>query len=374
MSCKEHPHLMDLTQLRYLVIDEADRMISQGSFPQLSKIFDLINEANPPPEEEDWSDEEEEDDDDPHRMRSLPGIPGEAKVQMLDDRLLAMIRRQEEGGTISDEGAESSPEPQEMDDEEYEEQLQEQKRRKQRTPSKEGIHRQTFVYSATLTLPPSAHHSLKAAKTARPNKKRKKRAQETVDGAISEILERSGARGQVKIVDLTNSTEKLDKNLSSREASSSSGNKTSNTQQTPKLPPGLSLYQAKCTQLHKDMYLYAYLTTTKIGSSGNCLVFCNSIAAVRRVGETLKALRLPVRTLHAQMAQVSSIDSTSTAVRFSSCIYFVYSCGCEEDNNDPEQLCSHKHELHMTSKKEALRGGFSEQSLSYALSKSRIAI
>mmetsp|Transcript_16555 Transcript_16555/g.21665 ORF Transcript_16555/g.21665 Transcript_16555/m.21665 type:complete len:114 (+) Transcript_16555:883-1224(+) len=43
--------------------------------------------------------------------------------------------------------------------------------------------------------------------------------------------------------------------------------------------------------------------TTVEGASGLCLVFCNSIASVRRVGSTLQALGLDVRVLHAQMQQ-----------------------------------------------------------------------
>ena len=45
------------------------------------------------------------------------------------------------------------------------------------------------------------------------------------------------------------------------------------------------------------------MTTTQ-GASGPSLVFCNSIAAVRRVGTTLQTLEMPVRILHAHMQQV----------------------------------------------------------------------
>merc|ERR1712070_111522 len=64
-----------------------------------------------------------------------------------------------------------------------------------------------------------------------------------------------------------------------------------------------SLEQIKCTQRHKDSHLYAYLMTTEQGSSGPCLVFCNSIAAVRRVGSTFQTLGFNVRILHAHMQQ-----------------------------------------------------------------------
>lgn len=76
-----------------------------------------------------------------------------------------------------------------------------------------------------------------------------------------------------------------------------------------RLPPGLTLGEIPCAQRHKDSHLYAYLVTTRQGSSGPCLVFCNSIAAVRRVGDTLKTLGLPVKTLHAQMMQKSRLGA-----------------------------------------------------------------
>mmetsp|Transcript_11033 Transcript_11033/g.17485 ORF Transcript_11033/g.17485 Transcript_11033/m.17485 type:complete len:300 (+) Transcript_11033:173-1072(+) len=76
-----------------------------------------------------------------------------------------------------------------------------------------------------------------------------------------------------------------------------------------RLPPGLTLGEIPCAQRHKDSHLYAYLVTTRQGSSGPCLVFCNSIAAVRRVGDTLKTLGLPVKMLHAQMMQKSRLGA-----------------------------------------------------------------
>ncbi|KAL7548783.1 hypothetical protein ACHAWF_012036, partial [Thalassiosira exigua] len=72
-----------------------------------------------------------------------------------------------------------------------------------------------------------------------------------------------------------------------------------------------TLGEVRCAQRRKDSHVYAYLATTRQGSSGPCLVFCNSIAAVRRVGETFKALGLPAKTLHAQMAQVFGNDETN---------------------------------------------------------------
>ena len=313
MSSREHPHLTDLSQLAYLVVDEADRMIKQGSFPQLTKIFESINEANPPLTDDlsDAEDDDDDDDGDSERLRGLQGIPGEAKVTMLDDRLLEMIRKQEANSASSSDAREGlAPEPQELDDSEF---LEEQKRLDaeiERDLEADGdadddelpVHRQTFVYSATLMLDPSSRRLIKAVEAkalpSKTKKKKGKRAAQSVEGAIAEILEKAGARGETKVVDLTTSNSDKTK----RKGSNNSAKSASSV--TTRLPPGLSLRQVKCTQLHKDMYLYAFLTTTKAGSSGPCLVFCNSIAAVRRVGDTLKLLGLPVRQLHAKMAQV----------------------------------------------------------------------
>lgn len=128
----------------------------------------------------------------------------------------------------------------------------------------------------------------------------------SIEGIIAEILQMAGATGQTKIVDLTsaNKVAKVGSNVDVQSAQGDNSN-IAKKNSSSRLPPGLSLFEAKCTQRHKDTQCYAYLTTTKEGSSGPALVFCNSIAAVKRVSETLKLLGLPVRPIHAQMAQKS---------------------------------------------------------------------
>ena len=316
MSSNEYSHLNELSQLRFLVIDEADRMIKQGSFPQLKQIFELINLANPPPEDPNDIEEESDDDDDDDRLKSLRGVQGEAKVVMLDDSILAAIERERSGGK-------SAPKPMEIDDDEYEEQNQQyledddsENDLDDDEDVEQQVHRQTFVYSATLTLPPSTHHLIKkdhSKKQSKKNRKGKKQQPSTVDGAIAEMLDLAGAMGETKVVDLSNlipegksqeskKSKKTDKDVAS---ASKPDDVKRPSSMAARLPPGLTLGEIRCAQRHKDSHLYGYLVTTQQGSSGPCLVFCNSIAAVRRVGETLQTLGLPVRMLHAQMAQVS---------------------------------------------------------------------
>jgi len=321
MSSNEYSHLNDLTQLRFLIIDEADRMIKQGSFPQLQQIFNAINIANPPPEDpDDMADESDDDDDDEDRMRGLRGVRGEARVVMLDDSILERIERQRNGGGSMGGGA--PPTPVEMEDNEYEEQRQRQLDEDSRTEEEEevetvaAVHRQTFVYSATLTLPPSMHRLIKKEITKQSLKRRRKSRQPTtVDGAISEILDVAGAMGKTKIIDLSKVVPEGNKGKPSKEdrtkkkSSKNADEATEPAALGARLPPGLTLGEIRCAQRHKDSHLYAYLVTTRQGSSGPCLVFCNSIACVRRVGDTLKMLGLPVKVLHAQMQQKSRLGA-----------------------------------------------------------------
>jgi len=297
-------------------------MIKQGNFPQLQQIFEVINQANAPPPEND-SDEDESDSDDEEgdgyeRLKSLGGVRGEARTVMLSDSILEAIERERNfggGGSAGKKGSDAKPKPMEMDDDEYEEQqaqLLNPEEESDDEVEEEPVHRQTFVYSATLTLPPSMHHLIKkdsSIKTKMKKGKGKNKQATTVDGAISEILDVAGARGEVKIVDMSNI---IPEGKKSKKKSQEEDNAKKTKKGEPessglarRLPAGLTLGQIPCAQRHKDSHLYAYLVTTRQGSSGPCLVFCNSIAAVRRVGETLKTLGLPVKMLHAQMQQVS---------------------------------------------------------------------
>jgi len=314
MSSKDHTHLNDLSKLRFLVIDEVDRMISKGSYPQLVEIFDAINKANPVPLDGDsmvaTSPRKESDDDD--RLQSLEGVPGEAKVIMLSDEILKRIESQKQGfehnvddGEASDSESDSiSLKLKALPDPYFPEEDQ--------SDTSDGfdetIHRQTFVFSATLSLPPSTYVMTKHKKVDL-NTRKKGTVIPMAVQSLHDILKTAGARGQLKFVDLSNDlVPSNEKSTVPNKSDPTSTKQTSSIQ----LPPGLSLYEILCTKKHKDSHLYAFLTTTEQGSTGPCLIFCNSIAAVKRVGQTLRVLGLPVRTLHGHMeqkARLSSIDS-----------------------------------------------------------------
>jgi len=290
MSSRDHGHLNDLSQIRFLVIDEADRMVQQGSFPQLVRILDAVQRANPLDEDESDEEELEENDvNDPDRLLGLPGMPGEARVEMLSDELLKQLERQRNG-------EDAEPNVKEIEDDSYKEmednvEVENDGDEEISLPPPPPVYRQTFVYSATLTLPSSG--SFKSRKGPK--------GLQDVEGVIGEILEKSRAKGKTKVVDLTNA-DKTGKAKPITSTAATAGEKTSDGQF--RLPPGLKLQLIKCTQRHKDSHLYGYLMTTQEGASGPCLVFCNSISGVRRVGATLQTLGFPVRVLHAKMQQV----------------------------------------------------------------------
>lgn len=293
MSSKIYQHLNELSQIRFLVIDEADRMIQQGSFPELVKILDSIGDANPLEGNDQAVESEGDEDDEEDRMLGLPGIRGESKVLMLGD-ILERIKEQQTG---------VPPDFSELQDDEFQESLVDEDANEDVNqidlpPMRPPVNRQTFIFSATLTLPPS-----QSFVDAKLNQKGKKSVAMKlgVDGAIAEILEKTRAHGETKVVDLTSSS----KIFANKKAKSVEVRESTLSTESSRLPPGLSLLQIQCTQKHKDSHLYAYLVTTAQGASGPCLVFCNSIAGVRRVGATLQTLRLPVRMLHAKMEQVS---------------------------------------------------------------------
>jgi ATP-dependent RNA helicase DDX24/MAK5 len=290
LSSGQHDHLKDLSQVQFLVLDEADRMTQEHCFPQLVKILDMINEANPRDEEneDESSDEEDDEFNNANRLLGLRGIRGEAQLTMLTDDILEQVEGQR--STLEPKTKElADTEFPDVEHEDVEDTVSFEDIDDAASIERPKVHRQTFIYSATLTLP---FTSTKSTAT----KARKRKKMHGLDGGIAEILEKTRAVGETKVVDLSSSSS-FTTNRDGTRSSIPSG---------VRLPPGLVLEQIKCTQKHKDSHLYAYLMTTAQGASGPCLVFCNSIAAVRRVGATLQALGMPVKILHAHMQQVCS--------------------------------------------------------------------
>lgn len=323
MSSQEHPHLQDFVHLRYLVVDEADRMIGQNSFPQLKNIFEFIDrrsksmtaecsEAAPTTCDVNGATEFVDYDG----GRPIEGDDHESsKVDVANIDLLHDMNNTK--FTTEMEKFDGNGVLEKIENQSWIEIVPNTKDIKRDTDHNTGIKkreskkRQTFIFSATLTL-----EAAKIRYKGRPSAKVKLMKscttmdRDVLNSGIREILNVVGASSVVKVVDLTlprsvsefSSVAACDK--MSMKACSVGMTEVNGTERTVALPPGLSLYEIKCAQMRKDLYCYAFLTTTKQGSSGPCLIFCNSVAAVKRVNDTLRLLGLPVRSLHAQMPQV----------------------------------------------------------------------
>ncbi|KAG0493684.1 hypothetical protein HPP92_004678 [Vanilla planifolia] len=126
--------------------------------------------------------------------------------------------------------------------------------------------RQTFVFSATIALSENFRKKLKRTPSTK---------SAMIDGltSIEKLSERAGMRPDVAIIDLTHASIVADKLVESF---------------------------IKCGEEDKDAYLYYILSVHR---AGRTIVFCTSIAALRRISSLLRLLDVSAWTLHAQMQQ-----------------------------------------------------------------------
>lgn len=210
-----HPHVANLNGLKFLVIDEADRMVQQGHYAELTSILDAIPAAR----------------------------EGRKKDQ------------------ISDDGGDEEESAEESDEEEDEMNTGSIKKKKGKKSSEPPL--QTFVFSATLTLPGDMRKRL-----------RKGGGGASGSATLESLMDKVPllGRGKPKVVDLTSERKVADK---------------------------ISEACISCPEAERDEYLYCLLAS----HPGRTIVFVNAISAVRRLAAILKTLGLPVHALHAQMQQ-----------------------------------------------------------------------
>jgi len=163
--------------IKFLVLDEADRMISAGHFQEVYDIMRFIDEKSDvkPAEElqgsqEDQLDEEEEGEEEEEGLKE----EGEEEEEGEEGE------KEEEG--LEEEGEEAGEED---EGEEVKEKM---------------TKRQTFVFSATLTLRFDPNKYREAQKQ---NKKKKKNA----TSPLEQLLERVNFQRKIELVDLTTKRE-----------------------------------------------------------------------------------------------------------------------------------------------------------------------
>ncbi|KAM4543240.1 ATP-dependent RNA helicase DDX24 [Odontesthes bonariensis] len=186
---EQHPHLLNLRQLKCLVIDEADRMVERGHFAELDSLLEMLNTAHFNPT------------------------------------------------------------------------------------------RQTFVFSATLTMA----HSLPTRVLQKKRKDLDKRSK------LEVLMEKVGIKSKPKIIDLTR-----------KEA----------TVET------LTETQIHCQKDEKDFYLYYFL----LQYPGRTMVFANSIDCIKRLNSLLVILDRTPLPLHANMHQKQRLKNLERFAEMERCV------------------------------------------------------
>lgn len=211
------PHVANLRGLEFLVIDEADRMVQQGHYAELTSILQAVSAA-----------------------AGLLEAGLDAPERVADDKAATTS---EEGEQVEDD-AESNKE-------------------KQGKKGSGAPPLQTFVFSATLTLPTDMRRRLKKGGGG-------SSGSATLE-SLMDMVPFAG-RGQPKIVDLTSDRKVADK---------------------------ITEACISCPEQERDEYLYCLL----VSHPGRTIVFVNAVSSVRRLAAILKLLGLPVHPLHAGMQQ-----------------------------------------------------------------------
>ncbi|XP_064181455.1 ATP-dependent RNA helicase DDX24 [Anguilla rostrata] len=186
---ERHPHLLNLRQLRCLVIDEADRMVEKGHFAELENLLEMLNNAQYSPQ------------------------------------------------------------------------------------------RQTFVFSATLTMVHKAPVRILQKKTKKLDQRSK----------LEILMEKVGIKAKPKVIDLTR-----------KEA----------TVET------LTETRIHCDKDDKDFYLYYFL----LQYPGRTMVFANSIDCIKRLNSLLTILDRTPLPLHANMHQKQRLKNLERFAERESCV------------------------------------------------------
>uniref|UniRef100_A0A8C1WMJ9 ATP-dependent RNA helicase n=1 Tax=Cyprinus carpio TaxID=7962 RepID=A0A8C1WMJ9_CYPCA len=139
--------------------------------------------------------------------------------------------------------------------------------------------RQTFVFSATLTM----EHSLPARLQQKKRKKTEQRSR------LQLLMEKVGIKGKPKVIDLTR-----------REA----------TVET------LTETRINCTKEEKDLFLYYFL----LQYPGRSMVFANSIDCIKRLSALLQILDCAPLPLHANMHQKQRLKNLERFAEADSCV------------------------------------------------------
>lgn len=329
LDVEEAQVLHDLSSLRYLVVDEADRMMEEGHFPELHKIFSRITdhealatkglcpieEARKAREGVDFeefgnhdrpSHEDEDDDGDGLEANQFvfDSFPTEEEIQQAREDPSSSMRLEERLADQSD-----------SDDEGIQEQS-------TAVPAYVPKQRQTLLFSATAI---GAHKSTRKSKSAaKPSKKHRRLLSLGLPDHICQLLETVGIQAETLLAQPSSAALEAsgvpeEDNEGSKSSNSSKKRKRSEEdsalsskalEASPALPATLEQLEVRVATEDKDMALYLFL----LKNTGRTLIFVNSIKTARRVDGLLRALDINCRCLHAQLQQKQRIKALESFV------------------------------------------------------------
>jgi len=247
-------HLKKLHLVQFFVLDEADRMVQKGHYQELDHIIQKVINPSKNNANKDTFDDDDDDVDD---------------MQTLHKKRKELLRLTK---------------------------------------------RQTFLFSATLSIGSLGRQATTKKTMHMKFKKKKRRLIQLNDSQneLEKLMERVGLRNKPFIVDLTgkqNVNQLQQQNKKNEEKMKTKGKQQQQKEQNStvvenkrkeiSLPAKLELRRIECVVEDKDVYLYHFCSKYK----GRTLIFANTINVVRRIHEMLKLLKINVYPIHAQMQQ-----------------------------------------------------------------------
>jgi len=294
-------HLMNLERLSFLTLDEADRMVEKGHFKELESIIKSIPE---PPETK-------------RIARSAKLTKRKQPVVVLTPSSSSSKSNKKKRKDISDDD--------EDEDNDEEENGEEENEKSNRIMARD---RQTFVFSATLTVPDEVKYKLdrkkpppaSSSKKAKKNKGNENDDAQADDGyrleppkdlaetnTMGNLMKMVPFYGRVKLCDVGND------NNNGKKKEKSRADDENNAGKTTRVASNVHEAALECTDDERDA-LTLYLLSAHAGKPS--IVFVNAISSLRRLTALLKIMKVNVVGLHAgmqQRARLKALDRFKSA-------------------------------------------------------------
>ena len=283
-------HLTNLERLTFLTLDEADRMVERGHFKELENVIKSIPE---PPE--------------------TRRIARSAKLTKRKQPMMTMSKKVTMNGGKEKKNEKEQEEEQEEEEENEEPTTTDNRRIMARD-------RQTFVFSATLTVPDEVKYKLDRKKPQPSSKKVNRKIQKNGNddnedneddenayrmnppkelastNTMGNLMKMVPFYGRVKLCDV--SCDSAKKRVNENEKTKATTTTTTTT--TTKVASKVHESALECTDDERDA-LTLYLLSAHAGSPS--IVFVNAISSLRRLTALLKLMKVNAVGLHAGMQQ-----------------------------------------------------------------------